>query len=81
MNAIQFGQCDLLSAYRIRRHLGSDVDFRVWQADASLDGVVSLLRRVEIAITMRFHATIFALSQECKVIGIDYRIGKRDKGV
>ena len=28
---------------------------------------------------MRFHATIFAQSQNCKVIGIEYRIGKRDK--
>lgn len=79
MNAIQFGSSDILSAYRIRRALGPEVDFRVWQADASLDGVVALLRHVDIAITMRFHATIFALSQGCQVIGIDYRIGKRDK--
>jgi len=55
------------------------VDFRVWQADASLDGVLALLRKFDIAITMRFHATIFALSQNCKVIGVDYRIGKKDK--
>ena len=79
MNAIQFGSSDLLSAYRIKRLLGSDVDFRVWEADASLDGVIALLRRFDTAITMRFHAAIFALSQECKVVGIDYRIGKRDK--
>ena len=79
MNAIQFGSSDIQSAYRIRRRLGDAVDFRVWQADASLDAVIALLRRVDIAITMRFHATIFALSQNCKVIGIDYRIGKRDK--
>ena len=79
MNAIQFGSSDLLSAYRIGRLLGPDIDFRVWQADASLDGVVTLIRRLDIAITMRFHATIFAMSQNCSAIGIDYRIGKKDK--
>ena len=79
MNAIQFGSSDILSAYRLQRILGPGVDFRVWQADASLDGTVALLRRLDVAITMRFHATIFALSQNCKVIGVDYRIGKRDK--
>ena len=35
--------------------------------------------RVDLVISMRFHATIFALAQERRVIGIDYRIGKRDK--
>lgn len=79
MNAIQFGQCDLQSAYRIQQILEPNVDFRTWEADASLDGVVALMRRIDIAITMRFHATIFALSQNCKVIGIDYRVGKKDK--
>ncbi|MDH3411709.1 MAG: polysaccharide pyruvyl transferase family protein [Gammaproteobacteria bacterium] len=79
MNAIQFGMSDLRSAYRVYRHLREDVDYRVWQADASLDGVVALLRRLDIVITMRFHATIFALAQQRNVIGIDYRIGQRDK--
>jgi polysaccharide pyruvyl transferase WcaK-like protein len=79
MNAIQFGMSDLRSAYRLQRELHPDVDFRVWQADAGLDGVVALLRRLDIVITMRFHATIFALAQQRRVIGIDYRIGKRDK--
>jgi polysaccharide pyruvyl transferase WcaK-like protein len=79
MNSIQFGECDLRSAYRVKRLLGSRVDFRIWQADASLDGVIALLRRLDAAISMRFHATIFALSQGCPTIGIDYRVGKRDK--
>lgn len=57
MNAVQFGLSDLTSAFRIVRHLGQDVDYRVWEADASLDGVVALIRRLNIAITMRFHAT------------------------
>ena len=79
MNSIQFGMSDILSAYRLQRILGSDVDFRVWESDASLDGVLSLMRRLDVAITMRFHAAIFALSQNRKVIGVDYRIGMRDK--
>lgn len=79
MNAIQFGMSDLRSAYRIQQRLKGDVDFRIWQGDASLDGVLALIRKLDVAITMRFHAAIFALSQQCKVIGIDYRIGKKDK--
>jgi hypothetical protein len=79
MNAIQFGMSDLRSAYRLQRALGGGVDFRVWEADASLDGVVALLRRLDLVIAMRFHAAIFALSQQRRVIGIDYRVGERDK--
>ncbi len=79
MNAVQFGLSDLKSAFRIGRHLGKDVDYRVWEADASLDGVLALIRRLDVAITMRFHATIFALSQGIETIGVDYRIGERDK--
>ncbi|MEQ1896954.1 MAG: polysaccharide pyruvyl transferase family protein [Vicinamibacterales bacterium] len=79
MNAIQFGMCDLRSAYRVKRLLRGDVDFRVWEGDASIDGIVALLRRLDLAITMRFHATIYALAQGRRVVGIDYRVGRRDK--
>jgi polysaccharide pyruvyl transferase WcaK-like protein len=79
MNAIQFGMSDLRSAYRIRRLLGKDVDFRIWEGDAALDGIVELSRRLDLVIAMRFHAAIFALAQGRRVIGIDYRVGKRDK--
>ena len=79
MNAIQFGMSDLRSAHRILRHVAPSVDFRLWEADSSLDGVVALIRRLDAVVSMRFHATIFALSQNCPVAGIDYRIGKRDK--
>jgi polysaccharide pyruvyl transferase WcaK-like protein len=41
--------------------------------------VVALIRRLPVVISMRFHGVIFALSQGARVIGIDYRIGKRDK--
>jgi polysaccharide pyruvyl transferase WcaK-like protein len=79
MNAVQFGMSDLRSAYRLQRVLRGQVDFRVWEADASLDGVIALLRRLDMVICMRFHATIFALAQQRRVIGIDYRVGTRDK--
>jgi polysaccharide pyruvyl transferase WcaK-like protein len=79
MNAIQFGLSDVRSAYRLERLLQDDVDLRVWEADPSLDGVVGLLRRVDIVVSMRFHATVFALAQGAAVIGIDYRVGERDK--
>jgi polysaccharide pyruvyl transferase WcaK-like protein len=79
MNAIQFGSSDLRSGYRLKRLLRDEVDLRVWEGDPSIDGVVALLRRVDVAITMRFHATIYAASQQRPVIGVDYRPGKKDK--
>jgi polysaccharide pyruvyl transferase WcaK-like protein len=79
MNAVQFGMSDLRSAYRLQRVLRGQVDFRVWEADASLDGVIALLRRLDMVICMRFHAAVFALAQQRRVIGIDYRVGTRDK--
>ena len=79
MNAIQFGSSDLRSAYRLKRLLRDQVDFRVWEGDPSIDGVIALLRQVDVAITMRFHATIYAVAQGRPVIGVDYRPGKKDK--
>ncbi len=79
MNAIQFGMSDLRSAHRIGAHLKAQTDYRVWEADVSLDGAVALIRRCDAVVSMRFHATIFALSQNIPTLGIDYRIGKRDK--
>jgi polysaccharide pyruvyl transferase WcaK-like protein len=79
MNAIQFGLSDLRSAHRLRRLLRGDVDFRLWEGDPGIDGVVALLRCLDVAITMRFHATIYALAQNVPVVGIDYRVGRRDK--
>jgi polysaccharide pyruvyl transferase WcaK-like protein len=79
MNAIQFGLSDLRSAYRLTRLLRGDVDLRVWEGDASIDGVLALVRRLDAVIAMRFHAAIYGLSQRRSVIGIDYRVGLRDK--
>lgn len=79
MNAIQFGMSDLRSAFRIKQLLGAEADFRVWEGGATLDGVIGILRTMDAVITMRFHAAVFALSQQRRVIGIDYRIGKSYK--
>ena len=72
MNAIQLGMSDLSAAYELRRSVKDAVDLRVWEADASLDGVVNLLRRLDAAVAMRFHASIFALTQDMPLIGLDY---------
>lgn len=79
MNAIQFGRSDLRSAWQLARRLQGELDLRVWEDDASIDGVVSLLSRLDAVIAMRFHAVVFALSQKRPVIGIDYRPGEKDK--
>jgi polysaccharide pyruvyl transferase WcaK-like protein len=75
MNAIQLGMSDLSAAYELRRTVKGAVDLRVWEADASLDGVVHLLRRLDAAIAMRFHAAIFALTQNVPLIGLDFFAG------
>lgn len=79
MNAIQLGMSDLSAAYELHRAVRGAVDFRVWEADASLDGVVHLLRRLDAAIAMRFHASIFAVSQNLPLIGLDYFAGSGGK--
>ena len=79
MNAIQFGKSDNRSAYQIIRHLAPNIDVRVWHSDASLAAVISLIRKLDTVIAMRFHAAIFSLSQNCMPVGIDYRIGMKYK--
>ncbi len=72
MNPIQLGGSDLHSAWRLHKLVGTQADFRVWQGDPELDGLLSLMRRLDAAVTMRFHACIFALSQGVPTLGIDY---------
>jgi hypothetical protein len=55
------------------------LELRVWEADPSLDGVVALLCRLDLVIGIRFHAAIFALAQERRVIGNRLSGGERDK--
>jgi polysaccharide pyruvyl transferase WcaK-like protein len=75
MNPIQFGRSDLASAFRIHRAVGPAADFRVWEADPDVDGMLYLLRHCHAVIGVRFHACIFALSQGVPTIGADYYPG------
>lgn len=72
MNPIQLGGSDLHSAWQLHNLVGRRADFRVWQGDPEIDGLLSLLRCLDAAVTMRFHACIFALSQGVPTLGIDY---------
>lgn len=78
MNPDQYGFSDLTSAYALREHLAG-VDFRIWEAEPGIDAVLALLRRVNAALTMRYHASIFALSQNVPTVGIDYQLGATGK--
>ena len=75
MNAIQLGMSDLSAAYELRRAVRGAVDLRVWEADPSLDGVIHLLRQLDVAVAMRFHGAVFALTQNVPLIGLDYFAG------
>lgn len=79
MNPIQLGCSDLASAYRIHKSVANHIDFRVWESDPDVDGVLSMIRNFHVAITMRFHASIFMLSQNIPVLGIDYYPGEGGK--
>jgi MoaA/NifB/PqqE/SkfB family radical SAM enzyme/polysaccharide pyruvyl transferase WcaK-like protein len=78
MNPDQYGFSDLTSAYMLRDHLAG-VDYRIWEAEPGVDAVLALLRRVDGAVTMRYHASIFSLSQERPTLGIDYQLGGSGK--
>ena len=79
MNPIQFGMSDLHSAYRLQKALDRRAEMRVWQADPDVDGVVTLLRRLDAVIAMRLHACIFAASQNLPLLGVDYYPGHGGK--
>jgi len=72
MNPIQLGGSDLQSAWRLHKLVGNRAEFRVWQAEPGVDGLLFMLRQLDAAVTMRFHACIFALSQSIPTLGIDY---------
>ncbi|MGD2138715.1 MAG: polysaccharide pyruvyl transferase family protein [Gammaproteobacteria bacterium] len=75
MNLIQDGYSDLAAAWRLHRMLHKGLDLRIWEADPDIDAVLYLLRKLDMALTMRFHACIFAMSQGLPTIGIDYYPG------
>jgi polysaccharide pyruvyl transferase WcaK-like protein len=72
MNLIQDGYSDLAAAWRLHRMLHKGLDLRIWESDPDIDTVLYLLRQLDMALTMRFHAAIFAMSQGLPAIGIDY---------
>ena len=72
MNPIQLGGSDLHSAWLLHKLVGKRADFRVWQGDPEIDGLLYLLRGLDSVVAMRFHACIFSLSQKIPTIGIDY---------
>jgi len=72
MNPIQLGGSDLQSAWQLHKLLDRRADFRVWQGDPEIDGLLHLLRELDAVVAMRFHACIFAMSQGLPVLGIDY---------
>lgn len=79
MNPIQLGGSDLAAAWRLHCKVAGQIDFRVLEADPDVDGVLYLLRKLDGAVAMRFHAAIFALSQNLPTIGIDYYPGQGGK--
>jgi polysaccharide pyruvyl transferase WcaK-like protein len=79
MNADRFGFSDLSAAYALGNRLAPGLDYRVWESEPGVDAVLAFLRRVHVAVTMRFDAAIFALSQGVPTIGIDYQFGRRGK--
>ena len=79
MNPIRLGASDLAAAWRLHRLVAGRADFRVWQADPDLDGILHLLRQLDGAIARRFHAAIFCPSQRLPTIGIDYYPGQGGK--
>jgi polysaccharide pyruvyl transferase WcaK-like protein len=79
MNPIRFGGSDLAAAYQLHRLIGGAADLRVWEADPGVDGMLHLLRRLDLAVAMRLHACVFALSQGLPTLGIDYYPGQGGK--
>jgi hypothetical protein len=79
MNLRQEGCSDLAAAWRLHRMLHRGLDLRIWEADPDIDTVLYLLRNLDMALAMRFHACIFAMSQGLPTIGIDYDTGTGGK--
>lgn len=79
MNPDQYGFSDLSIAYRLKTVVSDKIDFHIWEYEPNVDEVLYFLSKVSGCITMRFHASIFSLSQKIKTIGIDYGIGSQSK--
>jgi MoaA/NifB/PqqE/SkfB family radical SAM enzyme/polysaccharide pyruvyl transferase WcaK-like protein len=78
MNSDQYGFSDLDIGYDIKIRLKSPY-YSMCEFELSINAVVYLLRKVDYALCMRFHAAIFALSQNVKTIGLDYSLSGKGK--
>lgn len=79
MNSDQYGFSDLGIAYRLQDLLPAAFPLRVWEIEPGVDDLLSYLHGLDAVIAMRFHAAIFAFSQQIPVLGIDYSLGKPGK--
>jgi polysaccharide pyruvyl transferase WcaK-like protein len=79
MNSDQFGFSDLEVGYRLAEKADQNIDFRILEYEPGIDFLLHLIRSATLAITMRFHASIFTLSQRIPTIGIDYSVGRIGK--
>ncbi len=79
MNADQYGFSDLNASYELVGRLGDEVEWRICEVELGVDGVIDLMRRLDAVVAMRFHAAIFALSQQATTLGIDYDLAGRGK--
>ncbi|WP_029904694.1 polysaccharide pyruvyl transferase family protein [Prevotella sp. 10(H)] len=79
MNSDQFGFSDLDVANEIASRLSKPESFQIWETEPTIAGLIHFLRHSDLAICMRFHAAIFALSQKIMTIGLDYSLSGKGK--
>ncbi len=79
MNSDQLGFSDLQVAYRIEEALPDRLDFRVLEYEPGIDFLLYMIKKADLAITMRFHASIFAMFQKIPTFGIGYSVGRSGK--
>ena len=79
MNSDQYGFSDLQIAYQLKRLLPLDFPLNIWETEPDVDELIQFIRKMDAVVAMRFHAAIFALSQNIPVLGIDYAFGRSGK--
>jgi len=82
MNPDQYGFSDLSTAYKLEDIVKAkypSIDYRIWEIEPGIDALLNLIRKLDFAITMRFHASIFCLSQNIPTFGIDYMLQGKGK--
>jgi MoaA/NifB/PqqE/SkfB family radical SAM enzyme/polysaccharide pyruvyl transferase WcaK-like protein len=79
MNSDQFGFSDLQIAYYLKKLLPPEFPLIIWETEPDVDVLIQFIQKMDAIIAMRFHAAIFALSQNIPVLGIDYAFGRDGK--